>query len=159
MRRLLIPLMLVGLIGCKGDMGPTGPAGSQGLTGSQGPTGPEGPTGPAGPQGPTGPQGPPGAAGLPGPAGAGTKVVFTATVQSNGDAAAVLPAAVGTDVSKPPAMACYIGQPGGTVWLAISDGANTSTSRYCGLVFLSGVFNAVMVNAPAGWIAAFVIVY
>ena len=55
-------------------------------------------------------------------------------------------------------MACYIGQVGGSVWLAIAGSASTSVT-YCGLVFSNGSFSAVMNAAPVGWVAAFVVVY
>jgi hypothetical protein len=105
-----------------------------------------------GPQGATGPQG------LPGPAGPGTRVVVTATIGSSGGVSVPLSASVGTNINLPPSMACYTGQPGGTVWLSVASTAS-STYPFCGLVFGSGVFNATMSGATPGNIAAFVIVY
>jgi hypothetical protein len=55
-------------------------------------------------------------------------------------------------------MTCYEEAPGGTVWLAVADGYS-ATSAYCGLVFSSGSFVAVMNQAPVGWTAGFVIIY
>jgi hypothetical protein len=55
-------------------------------------------------------------------------------------------------------MACYIGQQGGTVWLAVSD-SYSATSPYCGLAFSAGSFRAQMVDGVPNWVAAFVVVY
>ena len=112
-----------------------------------------------GPTGPQGPPGPPGVQGLPGPAGVGTRIVFTAPVSSSGSASVTLPAAAGTDINRPPALACYMGSSTSAVWLSVA-GSSSSTVAYCGLVFNSGgTFSAVLNAAPAGWIAAFVVVY
>jgi hypothetical protein len=83
-----------------------------------------------------------------------------ATVNGSGSASVALPAAAGTDSTKPPAMSCYLTSGSSGVWLAVA-GIPTSDSvdPYCGLVFSSGVFHGVMAQAPVGWIAAFVVVY
>lgn len=121
-------LLVVALAGCEGPMGPTGPAGPQGLPGPAGPV------------------------------GAGTRAVYTATVGASGGATVQLPAAAGTSAASPPALACYLGQVGGTVWLSVA-GTPSTASPSCGLVFQSGTFNAVMISAPPGWVAVFVVVY
>jgi hypothetical protein len=120
--------------------------------------GPEGPAGPQGVQGPQGANGTNGANGLPGPAGPGTRLVLTGTISSSGGVSVALPAAAGTSMTNPPAMACYLTSSSSTVWLSIA-GSPSTTVPYCGLVFSGGVFNAVMNAAPVGWLAAFVIVY
>ncbi len=134
-------------------------------TGAEGPVGPQGPAGPAGPQGPTGPigaQGPAGVQGLPGPAGPqganATRFLATVLIGANGGAAVALPFAAGTNINQPPALACYVGQVGGTVWLSVA-GSSSTTVPFCGLVFSSGGWSAAMSGATPGWIAAFVVLY
>jgi hypothetical protein len=111
--------------------------------------GPLGPQGPQGVQGLPGPQGVPGATGASGP---GTRLNFTALLSSTGGASQELPAAVGTDAGRPPAVACYITN-GSTpvVWLQVSYSTSTTTPS-CGLVFDAE-------RAPASWLAAFVVVF
>ena len=139
MRRLVVLVVTIALAACAGAEGPAGPGG------------------PAGPQGPAGLQG------LPGPAGTnGSGTFYRVSVPVGADSGAVvaLPAAAGTSESgPPPLMSCYISD-GFTpvVWLAVTDGFST-TSASCGLVFGGGVWNAVMIRAPVGWIAAFIVVY
>ena len=136
MKRLAgFALVLAATIGCKGADGATGPAG------------------------PTGPQGP---AGLPGPAGAQgiTRLNFMVAVGASGGVSVPLPAAAGTDPTKPPALACYLWD-GATpvVWLVIA-GPHGGTNATCQLAFAAGVWNAQVVKAPTpGWTAAFVVVY
>jgi hypothetical protein len=122
--------------------------------------GKDGATGPTGPQGAQGPAGPAGTNGLPGPAGAGTtRLVLTGVASSSGSVTVALPAATGTDATKPPLMACYMtSAPSAGVWLAVSD-ADSATGAYCGLVFSNGVWNAIMNRMPTGWTAAFVVIY
>jgi hypothetical protein len=117
----------------------------------------EGKQGPVGPAGPTGPQGQPG---LPGPAGANgtTRVVLTSVIKADGSASVALPTAAGTDVNRPPAMSCYIGNSAFAVWLSVA-GSPSEDDPYCGLVFDRGTFFAFMDGAPPGWIAAFVVIY
>lgn len=56
-------------------------------------------------------------------------------------------------------MTCYISSsPTSGVWLAVAS-APSSTYPYCGLLFSNGRFTAVMSQAPAGYAAAFVVVY
>ena len=129
------------------------------LVACSGPMGPEGPTGAQGPQGSQGPQGPPGLQGLPGPASPGIVYRATALVNPSGAATVILPAAVGTDFNRPPALACYMGSTAMTVWLAVSDAYSVSGSAYCALTFFSGTWMATMSRALPGWVAAFVIVY
>ncbi|HUT57404.1 MAG TPA: hypothetical protein VNA25_05975 [Phycisphaerae bacterium] len=116
-------------------------------------------SGPMGPEGPMGPQGPQGVQGLPGPAGPGTRVVLTAMVNSAGDAAASLPVAAGTNIDSPPAMVCYVGSLTSYVWIPVASTLTASRAPSCGLVLSGGRWNAVMVYGPAGWVAAFVIIY
>lgn len=107
----------------------------------------EGPVGPMGPAGPKGEQGEP---------GPGTRLVFTATVNSNGEAFAALPAAAGS-LSDPPAVTCYVAQQGSSVFLLVS--VDTYSGITCGIGTQGGVLYAIMVDAPAFWIARFVVVY
>ena len=79
-------------------------------------------------------------------------------MNSLGQAAAMFPAAVGTDINKPPALACYMGSTTSNVWLSVAGSSSTSVA-YCGLVFSNGVWSAALNAAPVGWIAAFVVVY
>ena len=110
-----------------------------------------------GSEGPAGPQGP---AGLPGPAGPGSnQLVVTGQLDANGDISIALPAAVGTNPSSPPLVACYITDvPSSGAWLAVGDGTN-DTTEFCGLIFGNGVWNAAMLQGPPGWYAAFVVAY
>lgn len=106
-------------------------------------------------EGPVGPAGPAGTAGPPGPAGPGTRVAQSATVRSDGSAGVTLPAAAGTPTNLP-AMACYLNQPGTAAYLLIGTDLEGPT---CGIVASGGTLQAVMVGAPPGWTAWFVIVY
>jgi hypothetical protein len=117
--------------------------------------GPAGPMGPAGPQGPQGPQGLPGAAGAP---GVGTRATFVQTIGLSRSVTVELPTAVGTDPTKIPALSCYVSSDGQT-WLGVNDGYS-GTAPYCGVQFnASSRWVAVMNQGPAGWFAAFVVVY
>ena len=140
MRTLIVVLACVGLAACAGK---------------------DGATGPTGPQGATGPQGPAGVNGLPGPAGAAGTARYTAVVAiaSTGSAVAALPSAIGTDINKPPAVACYTGSTTSTVWLSVAGSASGSFDTYCGLVFSNGAWSAVMNRGISGWLAAFVVIY
>lgn len=112
------------------------------LVGCKGPEGPMGPVGPAGPAGP-----------------AGVPHVFTAAINSSGAASVTLPSAAGTDAAKPPSMTCYMAlTPSSGTWLSVAD-SYSSTSAYCGSVFTGGVWHPTMNDGPAGWTAAFVVVY
>ena len=112
--------------------------------------------GAAGPTGPAGPQGPPGAG--------ATKIVLTGTAVYSSTSgtygvAIPMPAAAGTDPTRPPAMDCYqTDVPANGVWIAVA-GVSSSTNSYCGAVYSGGVWNAVMTRMPPGWTAAFVIAY
>ena len=106
-------------------------------------------------EGPTGPAGPSGTAGPPGPAGPGTRVVLSATVVSDRSARATLPAGAGTTASLP-AMSCYLNQPGASAYLLIGTDLAGPT---CGIVASGSALQAVMIEAPPGWTAWFVIVY
>ena len=130
MKRALVALMLVSALGCEGPEGPMGPAG------------------PAGAQGLPGPVGPAGA----------TRLVLISPPASTGSVAVDLPAAAGTNAASPPVMACYIRSPSdATTWLAVNDGFSTTTP-WCALQF-NGTWSASMFDMPAGWSAAFVILY
>lgn len=137
------------------------------LTACKGADGVAGPPGPAGPTGPPGPAGATGVAGLPGPAGpqgqpgAGIRLNYVGLIGANRGAVQLLPAAVGTDPTKPPALACYITDSltaATVVWLKVEDGYST-VSPFCGLVFADGRWTAVLTRAVAGYYAAFVVVY
>ena len=75
MRQGFVVVLLVAIIACEGNPGPTGPQGSRGPQGPAGQTGQQGPAGDTGPQGsmgqsgPAGPQGPQGPRGFQGPPG------------------------------------------------------------------------------------------
>lgn len=129
--------------------------------------GPEGPAGPAGPQGPIGPQGPVGPQGLPGPAGpvGTTKVVLMASPNtSTGIATVSLPAALGTDPNKPPAVSCYEGNPTQFpgVWIAVNDGYTDGGTPWCVVQFTAATGWVASMHEMAtdpGWVAAFVVIY
>ena len=113
--------------------------------------------GPVGPEGPMGPQGLQGLAGEPGP---GTRFVQSVQMNSNGEATIDLPTAAGTNPTNPPAMSCYISDDLSGVWLQVSDGWGSDTTR-CGLVFVPnrGAFSAAIWNSAPRWWALFVVVY
>lgn len=147
--KAVIAIALLLAAACKGPEGPTGPAGPQGPQGQVGPQGPAGPVGPIGPTGPAGPQG---------PAGTTLSVVRQAPSAGGQVSSGALPAAVGIDPAKPPAMACYISNFQTGPWFAVSDGFST-TSPYCWAIFQNGAWNAVMENVPGlAWVA-WIIVY
>lgn len=138
MKRITLVLGVLMLAACKGDMGPTGP---------QGPAGPQGATGATGA---TGPQG---------PAGTGHFTAYFTTVSSTGVATATLPAAAGSDLSRPPAVTCYMREPAGSqVWLPVSYESG-GTTPYCGIGLSGGQWFAIIVRGYAGWQAAFSVVY
>lgn len=110
-------------------------------------------------QGADGPTGPRGAQGPRGPAGHGTRVTLTALVDTSGSASVTLPAAAGTDPDAPPLVTCHLRAPQSTTWLPITDGYSAS-APYCQLSIVSGgPFTAALHRAPAGWTAAFVLLY
>jgi hypothetical protein len=139
-------------------MGPQGP---------QGPAGPAGPQGAAGTPGATGPQGP---QGLPGPAGSPATTNKLYAIGNStllaGSATEyyvklALPAFVGTDPTKPPAMACYISAIGGSEYFSVSytPVANT-TDPYCEVIFQSdGLWHVAMFQMGSGTTATFVVLY
>jgi ABC-type nitrate/sulfonate/bicarbonate transport system substrate-binding protein len=90
-----------------------------------------------------------------GPAGPGTRVAVTATVNSSGVAVAALPASVGTSLSDPPGLTCYVNQPGTNSQLLIGTDLDGPA---CGLTVSGATLNAVMIDAPPGWNARFVAV-
>lgn len=93
-----------------------------------------------------------------GPAGPGNRITLTAVVGSDGVARAPLPAAVGTDPTRPPAVACYVtDNPSSGVWLAVAQ--STSTLPFCGLGLTSSGWVALVLQATPGWTAAFAVVY
>ena len=102
--------------------------------------------GPAGPMGPAGPAG---------PAGPGTRVVVTAVVNGLGEAVAQLPASMGTSLSDPPGLTCYLNQPGSTVQLLIGTDLD---GPLCGMAQQGAGLIAIIVDAPPGWNARFVAV-
>lgn len=143
---LLQVLLVVGVVSCKG---------------------PEGPAGPAGPQGPQGPQGLPGA---PGRDGVANRLVVTASAEPTGDGgygvSTTLPAVVGTDPAKPPAMSCYLRFVGSTTWFAVAFDSDIYNSDQvfalmaCGLTFTNGAWVAEMVAYDwDDFEAAFVLTY
>ncbi|CAA9311546.1 MAG: hypothetical protein AVDCRST_MAG68-1255 [uncultured Gemmatimonadetes bacterium] len=128
-RVIALSLSLLSLAGCKGDVGPMGPAGPQG---------PAGPTGPQGPQ------------------GVGTRQVFSGTINSSGQGFATLPSAAGT-LQSPPALSCYIAEPGSTVFLSVST--DTYSEIFCGFGQNGPSLAAIVVGAPPGWQYRFVVIY
>lgn len=148
--------------------------------GPEGPAGPQGPTGPQGPQGTPGIQGPPGVQGvqgLPGPTGATgatgatgpqgpqgqTRLNYALALDGSGYAAVTLPAAAGSDLTKPPLVACYLGASG--YWYPISNVFDPTVSNpYCALHLSGGttgnwVLEMFSDSTWAGYTAGFVVVY
>lgn len=125
-----------------GPAGPVGPIGPAGPGGTPGATGPQGPAGPRGPAGPTG------------PAGAGTRVIYQATLDSDGFAT-VGPLPAGLTLSNPPLLTCYVAQvPQGPYYTVSSDWG-------CGLVLNSdGRLWAWLTGGDPAWpYALFAVVY
>lgn len=156
MKRTMLFVLALFVVACKGDAGPTGPAGPKGDTGAQGIIGNTGPQEP---------QGPPGIQGLPGPTGpagggSGTRINLTGVADANGRVTIALPAAAGTNVNSPPAMACYVMiiSISTSTWWTVADGFS-STSEFCYLSFGGGVWSAIMTLMTPGDRAAFVVVY
>ena len=120
----------------------------------------KGPVGPPGPTGATGAQGLQGVQGLQGPQGEGRKVVLATTVGIDGGAVVSLPSGAGTNANKPPSVSSYIGT-GDGVWITVADGDYDTRSPYTGVVCVTQTseWHAVMVNAPSGWVAVFVVLY
>jgi hypothetical protein len=86
---------------------------------------------------------------------------YIAFIGTNRAAVQALPAAAGTDPTKPPAIACYTTDSLSSdpvVWLRVDDGY-TSTSMFCGLVFSDGVWSVVLSRGIPGYWAAFVVLY
>lgn len=104
----------------------------------------EGPTGPAGPAGPAG------APGAQGPKGA-TPHIVTATVGSDGTATAALP---GGTLETPPAITCYVREPGDPGWVVLA----TSRDTVCALIEVDGVLSAAVAGLPSGWDVLFVVI-
>lgn len=105
----------------------------------------------SGSEGPTGPQGPAGPPGKP--------QLLSGTIPSGGGLVVFLPPEAGNQASAPPALTCYISQSPHDVWLVVADGAADANSIRCGLTFSNGRFSAVIINAPVGWTAMFVVSY
>ena len=146
---VLLQILLLGVVSCKGAEGPAGPAGPQG------------------PQGAQGPQGLPGAAGAPGVA---NRLVVTASATPTGDGgygvSVLLPAVVGTDPLRPPAMSCYLQFVGTTTWFAVGFDSDIYNSDQvfalmaCALTFENGRWAADMVAYDwDDFEAAFVLTY
>jgi hypothetical protein len=75
-----------------------------------------------------------------------------------------LPAIVGTDATKPPAVACYISNTGSSQYFSVAGGTTTSgissTTPYCTLTFESdGLYHVAMYNMSNGTTATFVVLY
>jgi hypothetical protein len=108
----------------------------------------EGPMGPQGPIGPAGPQGPP-----------PQRQQFIVQANSLGDATFNLPASVGTDRNRPPAIICLTAssQTSGT-WLLVSTDDVTAK---CGLTFntTTNTWTAVMLDTAPGWYALFIVIF
>lgn len=115
----------------------------------------EGPTGPMGPQGETGVQGPMGPQGPQGPPGT-EKFVASARVNAQGSAAVALPSAAGT-IARPPALSCYLQEPGAQVWITVAYDSYSEIA--CGIAANAGSLVAVVIGAPPGWNALFIAVY
>lgn len=116
--------------------------------------GPEGATGPAGPQGPQGVTGPTGPQGKPG----STPHLFSAIVTANGTVIREL--TLPDSYVVPPVMSCYLSTNIPHVWVQVSDGYS-ETGPYC-IVFYSpsdNTWNAMMLQAPPGATAIFVVVF
>ncbi len=158
---------------CKGADGTVGPAGPQGPAGPAGPTGPQGSAGIAGTPGAVGAQGPAGSQGLPGPVGPAGAPATTNKLYAFGNATLVagttnsyyakiaLPAAVGSDSTKPPAVACYISATGSANYFAVAGTPlSNTTDPYCALTFQAdGLFYVAMYQMTSGTTATFVILY
>lgn len=111
----------------------------------------EGPVGPQGPEGPAGPQGPQG----PGP----QRLTFIVRANSLGNASQVLPAIVGTDPNRAPALICLTSdQPTGSPWLLV---AFDDVGAACGVVFstTTNTWTAVMIGTAANWYAQFIVIF
>jgi len=140
--RIAIISLLLFVFACAGDQGPAGPTGPQGATGTQG---------------------------LPGPAGADGAVnrvevsgISNGTIWPGAALTLALPAVVGTDPTKPPAVAAYItSNPSSGLWLAIADGfdSNPAATTYFRLRFLNGVWNVEFINLPSLWSGTAIVFY
>jgi hypothetical protein len=108
--------------------------------GADGAIGPEGPQGPAGPQGPS---------------GAGRDaIILSGTLDETGSVSRDLPASAG-GAGAPPTLSCYVGTGDPPAWLSITT-PSFEDEPLCGLVFDAGVWNIVLVDAPPGFLYAFV---
>jgi hypothetical protein len=104
-----------------------------------------GPTGPAGPQGPAGQ----------------TRLNYAVRLDNNGSAAVALPAAVGSDISKPPLIACYVNF-NDNYWYPVGNAFDGQTGTpWCDLAFVNSSWTVEMFSstAYAGYTAGFVVVY
>jgi hypothetical protein len=150
---------VLSLAACKGADGATGP---QGPAGPQGPQGPAGATGTQGPPGVQGVQGLPGPTGATGPAGQ-TRLNYAVTLDNTGYAAVTLPSAVGSTLSAPPLVACYLEASG--YWYPVSTAFDPTVSNpFCALHLSGGttgnwVLEMSSDSSWAGYTAGFVIVY
>lgn len=162
MRALFLALLVV-FAGCEGPVGPEGPPGSggrDGTQGQQGPAGRDGEDGQNGANGQDGEQGPPGPPGEPGPPGPGTRIQLTGTVPANSSVRVTLPPEAGTD-NDLPIFACYISPTGLAPWLLIADGDLLVNTPFCGFgtSLTGGQLTIGLLNVPAGWFYAIVVVY
>lgn len=82
-----------------------------------------------------------------------TRMVYTGTVNSTGEAVQHLPAAAGT-FGNPPTLTCYLSSGTSSAWLIVNG---RSTFATCHIVELGGVLSAVMIDAPPGFLYAFVV--
>jgi len=103
-------------------------------------------------QGPMSPEDPAGADGQP-----GTRLNYVVPIAANGHAEQTLPAVVGTDPSKPPAVTCYVSKTG-TNWELVSQDLSAE-APWCHISFYDGVWDVYLDFANDWAYAAFVVTY
>jgi hypothetical protein len=79
-------------------------------------------------------------------------------IPSSGDVSQILPAAIGSDASKPPVLVCYTSSTGTNAWLLVTDGFSTASS-WCAMSLVSGAWVASFHDGIPGWFAAFSVIY
>lgn len=100
-----------------------------------------------------GPMGPPGLD------GESYRLMVTAIADVDGDASVTLPAYVGVDPTRPPAVTCYeTASAASGAWLVVGDGYST-TSSYCAVTFVTGRWVVSMHSMTPGWTAGWVVSY